>query len=147
MATATTIDADIRVSPGEGRYLCAILDKSLRETPPVTNGELADYLDVSGASVSEMIETFAERELVSYVPYRGAELTDEGERLARKILWRRCTVQRFFETQANVSLTDDQAYRIASLVPRRELHKLGDVVEQPCRDRCEATDGDDCDDF
>ena len=144
MATAITIDPDIQVSPGEGRYLCGILYNSLQEDPPITNGDLAEYLDVSGASVSEMIEAFDDRELVTYAPYRGAELTDEGERLARMILWRRCTVQRFFEQEAGITLSDDQAYRIANELPAEDLRTLGALVEQDCVDRCEATDVAEC---
>ncbi|MFT4889291.1 MAG: DtxR family Mn-dependent transcriptional regulator [Halobacteriales archaeon] len=144
MATATTIDSEIPVSPGEGRYLCGILSKSLRGDPPVTNGALAASLDVSGASVSEMIEGFDDRELVSYAPYEGAELTEEGERVARMILWRRCTVQQFFEDEAAISLTDDQAYRIANELEAEDLRTLGHLVGQDCVDRCEATDVSDC---
>lgn len=147
MVTATTIDPEIPVSPGEGRYLCGILSKSLRDDPPVTNGDLAASLDVSGASVTEMIDGFDDRELVTYAPYRGADLTEEGERLARKILWRRCTVQQFFEDEAGISMTDDQAYRIANELHAEDLRTLGDIVEQDCVDGCEATDVSDCKEF
>ncbi|MEF8774854.1 MAG: metal-dependent transcriptional regulator [Halobacteriales archaeon] len=140
---AATIDADLRVSPGEGRYLCALLQETLRDEPPVTTGDLAEDLHVSGASVSEMVDAFDDRDLVAYEPYGGAELTDEGERLARKILWRRCTVQRVFD-RWGISLTEDQAYRIASALDRDQLHELGDAVDQPCRDRCRATDAEEC---
>lgn len=145
MATATTIDPDIQVSPGEGRYLCGILYNTLQDDPPITNGDLAEYLDVSGASVSEMIEAFDTRELVSHAPYQGAELTAEGERVARMILWQRCTVQQFFEDEAGITLTDDQAYRIANELPADDLRELGEIVGQDCVDRCEATDVGDCD--
>jgi len=144
MATAPTIDPEIPVSPGEGRYLCGILSKSLRDDPPVTNGDLAASLDVSGASVTEMIEGFDDRDLVRHAPYRGADLTEEGERLARRILWRRCTVQQFFADEAGISLTDDRAYRIANELEAEELRRLGHLVGQDCVDRCEATDVSDC---
>jgi DtxR family Mn-dependent transcriptional regulator len=145
MALPTATDTELPVSPGEGRYLCGLLYRTLLEDPPVGNGELAGYLDVSGASVTEMIETFAQEGLVSYEPYKGAELTDRGERIAREILWRRCAVQRFFERSAGIELDDEQAYRIGCLLARSDVRGLSDRIDQPCEDYCEATEAADCD--
>lgn len=145
MIDTTPSDTEVPISPGEGRYLCGILYRSLHEAPPVGNGELAGYLDVSGASVTEMVETFDRAGLVEYEPYAGAELTERGERIAREILRRRCIVQEYFEETAGVTLEDDRAYRIGCLLSTEEVERLGAFGEQPCEDRCEATDAADCD--
>lgn len=145
MIDTTPSDTDVPISPGEGRYLCGLLYRSLHEEPPVGNGELASYLEVSGASVTEMIETFAEAGLVDYEPYAGAELTDRGERIAREILWRRCVVQEFFESTAGVTLDDDRAYRIGCLLSGAETDRLSAFGDQPCVDHCEASDAAECD--
>ena len=44
----------------------------------VRNGELANYLGVSPASATEMIQRLAKNGFVDYVPYRGAMLTEKG---------------------------------------------------------------------
>ncbi|MFB6150945.1 MAG: metal-dependent transcriptional regulator [Haloarculaceae archaeon] len=138
------IDIESPVSPGEGRYLCGLLYLTLRDGAPVGNGDLADLLDVSGPTVTEMSKAFSERGLVSHELYVGAELTDCGERVAREILWRRCVVKEFFEATADVSLSDEEAYRIGLVVPDSDLDHLSELVEQPCHDHCVATDADEC---
>lgn len=137
--------ADVPVSPGEGRYLCGLLYLSLLDCEPISNGDLATYLNVSGASVTEMIETFDDDGLVEYERYGGAALTERGEAVAREILWRRCAVREFFETAAGVTLDDDRAYRIGFTLSEAEVHALSEQVDQPCRGRCEATTAADCD--
>ena len=44
----------------------------------VGNGELANYLDVSPASATEMVQRLAKNGFVDYVPYKGARLTEKG---------------------------------------------------------------------
>jgi DtxR family Mn-dependent transcriptional regulator len=139
-----TNDSEHRISSSEGRYLCGLLFLSLDEDRPIESGELADYLDVSVASVTEMIAAFDERGLVVHEPYVGAELTDLGERVAREIMWRRCTVQRYFETSVGVELNAEQAYRIGRELEDEDVRKLGERVDNPCRDGCTATSRDDC---
>jgi len=138
------IDTELPVSPGEGRYLCGLLYRTLLDEPPIGNGELAEHLGVSGASVTEMIDAFDEAGLVEYEPYRGATLTEDGERLAREILWRRCVVSRFFERISGVDLADDQAYKIGCLLDETDVEALARQADQPCWTRCQAASVDDC---
>ena len=135
------------LTAGEGRYLCGILYRSLVDSPPVSNRELTDYLGVSGASVTGMIESLAEDGLVEHERYRGVELTEHGEAVARAILWRRCAMQQYFDDELGLSLPDNRAYRIAFELERDQVKVVGDRVEQPCEYHCEATDPDDCDVF
>ncbi len=45
---------------------------------PVRNGDLADALDVSPASATEMVQRLAAKGFVDYIPYKGSTLTDKG---------------------------------------------------------------------
>lgn len=132
------------VSPAEGRHICGLLALELAGDPPVTTGGLAERLGVSGATVTETLQRVDKSGLVSYEPYVGAELTDRGERVARRLLWRGCVVQQFFETTADVSLDATAAYRIGRVLPSDDLARLNDRLSRPCEERCEATDPDDC---
>ena len=135
------------VTVGEGRYLCALFHLTLEEERPVKTGELAEYLNVAGPTVTETVKTLDSGGLVTYEPYVGARLTDRGEYIARDILWRRCLVQQFFETNAEVTLTDDEAYRVGRAIPEEKLEQVSDHVSQPCHGYCEATHLDDCGDL
>jgi DtxR family Mn-dependent transcriptional regulator len=53
---------------------------------PVSTTDLAERLGVTAASASSMLKKLAELGLADHVPYRGARLTDAGERLALEVL-------------------------------------------------------------
>ncbi len=53
---------------------------------PVPIATLASSLAVSVASVNEMVRKLAGRGLVEYVPYKGVELTEAGQRIAGRVL-------------------------------------------------------------
>ncbi|WP_254766004.1 metal-dependent transcriptional regulator [Salinilacihabitans rarus] len=142
--TAHATDDGSAVSLSEGRYLCGLLHLTLTGDPPVGTTELAGHLGVSAASVTETIDAFERRGLVTHEPYYGAELTARGERVAREFRWRQCTVRRFFERTSGVRLRDEQAYRIGWSLSLEDVRALREVADQPCRGRCEATSADGC---
>ncbi|HVL94467.1 MAG TPA: metal-dependent transcriptional regulator [Solirubrobacteraceae bacterium] len=53
---------------------------------PVATNELAERLGVTPASASAMVKKLAELGLADHIPYRGVQLTAEGERLALEVL-------------------------------------------------------------
>ncbi len=52
----------------------------------VTTSSLSERLQISPASVSEMIKKLAEEGTLTHTPYKGVELTDEGKQLALRII-------------------------------------------------------------
>ncbi|MFH1234070.1 MAG: metal-dependent transcriptional regulator [Candidatus Diapherotrites archaeon] len=73
--------------------LCRLVEKG--EKLNTTN--LAEKLDVSPASVSEMLRTLAKKGYVKYAPYKDIELTLNGKRIGNKILGRHRLLERFLE--------------------------------------------------
>lgn len=68
-------------------YAKAIYSLSRRSGgEPVSTNALADRLGVRPASVSAMIRRLADDGLVEHVPYRGVDLTADGEQLALEVL-------------------------------------------------------------
>ena len=51
----------------------------------VKTSMLAESMDVSAASTTEMIQRLSGRDLVTYIPYKGSRLTSEGFAIAGKI--------------------------------------------------------------
>jgi DtxR family transcriptional regulator, Mn-dependent transcriptional regulator len=74
--------------PGEAaeNYTKAIYALQHREGVTVTVNALADRLGVTPASASGMVKKLCGMGLVSHEPYRGVELTVDGERLALEVL-------------------------------------------------------------
>jgi DtxR family Mn-dependent transcriptional regulator len=67
-------------------YAKAIYAIALRTGGPVSTNDLAERLSVTPASVSAMSKKLADRGLVEHVPYRGVQLTDDGERVALEVM-------------------------------------------------------------
>jgi DtxR family Mn-dependent transcriptional regulator len=67
-------------------YAKAIYALQSRGDGPVPNNALAERLGVSAASASAMVKKLGRLGLVEHVPYRGAELTPEGRRVALEVL-------------------------------------------------------------
>jgi DtxR family Mn-dependent transcriptional regulator len=68
-------------------YLKVIYHLSLRGVPAGTN-DIAHQLDLSPPSVSGMIKRLAEQGLLEHAPYKGVELTEDGRKLALRIIRR-----------------------------------------------------------
>jgi DtxR family transcriptional regulator, Mn-dependent transcriptional regulator len=72
------------------------------EGEPVATNDLAERLDVTPASASSMIKKLADLGLVAHVPYRGVQLTDEGERLALEVLRHHRLLELYLADQLDV---------------------------------------------
>jgi DtxR family Mn-dependent transcriptional regulator len=75
-------------------YLKAIRHLQQEKTP-VSTSALAQHLDRSPASVTNMIKNLAERHLVEHEPYHGVRLSDSGEREALRIIRRHRVIESY----------------------------------------------------
>ena len=82
---------------------------------PVPLSFLADSLSISPVSVNEMCRKMQEQNLIDYQPYKGASLTEEGERAALQILRRHRLWEVFLVEKLNFSYT--------------EAHEMADALE------------------
>lgn len=97
----------------EDEYLESLFE--FHEADPdarVRTGQLADHLDLSPQSVTEMLQRLDRRGLVELVPYRGARLTEAGLLHGRRIKRR---------------------HRLAEVLLDRMPTFQGDIHETACR--------------
>src|SRR6187455_3528666 len=73
-------------SPAVEDYAKAIYAIAHRGDCPVTTNALAERLGVTAASASGMCKRLGELGLVDHVPYKGVELTADGERVALEVI-------------------------------------------------------------
>ena len=71
-------------SQAEENYLKAILSINLETNNVVSTNEIANALETSAASVTEMMKKLQEKDLVIYEKYKGVILSKTGEKNARK---------------------------------------------------------------
>jgi DtxR family Mn-dependent transcriptional regulator len=67
-------------------YAKAIYAVSQQRQGPVLNGEVAARLGVTPATATAMLKRLAELGFVDYLPYKGATLTEAGERVALEVI-------------------------------------------------------------
>ena len=118
-----------------------------RDGDPARTGAIADRLDVSPPSVTQMLSRLQEQELLEYEKRRGAILTDTGEDRARKLLSKHCLIERFLVEGLGVTegfhdeacrlehaLSDDVAQRLTRYVDLpEECPDCYDLEAKHCR--------------
>jgi DtxR family Mn-dependent transcriptional regulator len=82
----STIERRTGLGEAVENYAKAIYALQQREAAAVTTNALADRLGVTPASASGMVKKLDALGLVRHEPYRGVELTEEGERVALEVL-------------------------------------------------------------
>ncbi len=76
----------VDLSEFEEMYLKRIFE--IYDSEPSTivkTSQLAKVMGVSNASTTEMIQRLSDRELLTYIPYKGCRLTPEGFKIAARI--------------------------------------------------------------
>jgi len=128
------------------QYLKAIYLAQLMEDGPAATGTLADMLEVSPASVNEMIGKLQERGLVEHEKYKGATLTEEGIVRAEEALQTYCIIERFLANVLEVEEFKGEARALESVIDDTVAERLDTIIDRrsecpdcfdPEADRCE----------
>lgn len=75
----------------------------------VSTNALAEALDISAPSVTDMAQRLVAAGLVDYEKYRGVRLTDEGEKLALKIIRRHRLIEMYLVAELGYALHEVHA--------------------------------------
>jgi DtxR family Mn-dependent transcriptional regulator len=73
------------MTPNKEDYIKAIYELG-GETKVVSNKKLVEALSVSAASVTEMNARLLKEDLITYTPYQGVKLTEDGLKVANKLI-------------------------------------------------------------
>lgn len=76
------------LSYAEENYLKTIYKLTESSGSAINTNSIAQNLDTSAASVTDMLKKLADKHLLHYEKYRGASLTPEGNRLATQLIRR-----------------------------------------------------------
>jgi DtxR family transcriptional regulator, Mn-dependent transcriptional regulator len=126
-------------------YAKAIYALSHRGNRAVSTNALAARLGVTPASASAMVKKLAERGLASHEPYKGVELTREGERVALEVLRHHRLLELYLAEQLDVPwdrvhqeaealehvLSEDLEARIAAKLGNPTHDPHGDPIPTP----------------
>jgi len=97
---------------------------------------LADRLQVTTASVTEMIKRLDRLDLVRHSPYRGVALTPRGEQVALEILRHHRLLELFLVEQLGMAWEDvhAEADRLEHVISETLEDHIADKLGQPDRD-------------
>jgi len=127
-------EANPDVSHAVGDYLKAIWSLS-REGRASTNA-IAEQLGFTPASVSGMLVRLGELGLVQHVRYRGATLTEAGEREALRLLRRHRLVETFMMRSLGYGWDEvhEEAEALEHVVSDRFAERLATLLGHPSHD-------------
>lgn len=95
----------------EENYLKALLRLSKPTEASVNTNAIAAHLETSAASVTDMLKKLADKDLITYQRYKGAQLTDLGNKIATKLV-RKHRLWEVFLVQS-LGMTWDEVHDIA----------------------------------
>ena len=112
------------------QYLKAVYLAQRLEDGPASTGTLADMLEVSPASVNEMIGKLEGRGLVEHEKYKGARLTDEGLERAHHALQTYCIIERFLANVLEVEHFREEARALESVIDDTVAERLDTIIDR-----------------
>jgi DtxR family Mn-dependent transcriptional regulator len=113
---------------GADQYLLAIHIETERTGAPVASGAIAERVDRSTPSVTEMLQRLDERGLVSYEPYEGATLTDAGRDRASDLHESYVTLSWFFRSVLGLESHEAEAMEVAGVIDPSVARRLRTVL-------------------
>jgi DtxR family Mn-dependent transcriptional regulator len=116
-------------------YLKSIY-KLQSEHDRVTIGAIAKDQSVSAASASSMVKKLAALELLEHEPYRGAKLTDAGERVALEVIRHHRLLELYLAETLGVDVDDvhDEADRLEHVISEELEARIDSALGFPTHD-------------
>jgi DtxR family Mn-dependent transcriptional regulator len=107
-----------------------------------STGQLAKWLNVTDGTASKMVRVLSEAGLVAFTPYEGAQLTEEGRRLATRVLRNHRLMELFLSSVLDMdwheiheeaeslehAVSDRLIERIDAFLGRPEIDPHGDPI-------------------
>jgi DtxR family transcriptional regulator, Mn-dependent transcriptional regulator len=105
-------------------YAKAIYAISRERDGVVLNGELAERLGVTPATATSMLKRLANLGLVEYVPYKGVELTDAGDKVALETIRHHRLIEAYLSEA--LGMPSDRVHQEAEVLE----HYISEELEQ-----------------
>jgi len=120
-------------------YLISILRLTEGESSTKTT-ELASFMGISPASVTEMLKTLSNEGYVDYEKYKGVKLTEAGLNYARQIRKKHHVMERFLMDILNVDhqAAHEEACKMEHAISEDSMLRLCQMVGTPVDSDCQS---------
>ena len=124
-----------RISASDQDYLRAIYDAGGHERR-VGTGEVAGELKLTQGAVTVALQRLHQKGLVDYERYRGAQLTDEGQRRALEMVRHHRLIERFLVEFLDYDWNDvhEEADRLEHVISEEMERRIAAKVSDPTTD-------------
>ena len=114
-------------SQAEENYLKGIYALEEKSSQNISTNRLAERMQTKASSVTDMLKKLSTKELVTYKKYQGVKLTDEGKKVALKVVRKHRLWEYFLVKKLNYSW--DQVHEIAEQLEHIKSETLTDKLE------------------
>lgn len=113
-----------------------LLAQHQRPGDPVGMGRIASMLEVTPGTVTTMVKGMAQRGLLSYRPYAGVQLTEDGRRVATRVLRRHRILELFLVRVMDLDWSEvhEEAERLEHAASDRVVERMSEMLGHPDRD-------------
>lgn len=121
------------ITLSEENYLKAILSINLNKNNVASTNEIANILNTSAASVTEMVKKLQDKKLVIYEKYKGVNLSVNGRKKAIEILRKHRLWETFLVNKLgfNWSEVHDVAEQLEHIKSKKLTDKLNRFLKYP----------------
>lgn len=109
-------------------YLLVVYQAAQTDSEPISPGRVAAELDRSPAATTEMLQRLDSRGLVTYEPYAGATLTDEGRQTATELQDTYLVLHQFFSEVLELADPETEARQLAGSLSPVVAERLAAMV-------------------
>lgn len=114
-------------STSEENYIKSIYSLSTESLDSISTNILAEKMNTKASSVTDMIKRLSDKGLVTYLKYRGCELTEEGKKIALAIVRKHRLWEVFLVEKLNFGW--DEVHDIAEQLEHIQSKKLTDQLD------------------
>jgi DtxR family Mn-dependent transcriptional regulator len=125
---------DANMTESEEMYLVMIAsEKEINGAAPVSIPRLAEMLNLQPASVNQMIRKLEESAVVTYLPYKGVDLTSTGSVMANRILRHRRLWEVFLVDELHfvMETAEPLACKMEHIFPEEAIERLAKYLNYP----------------
>ena len=122
------------LSPSVEDYLKTIY--KLQSDEAVSTSAIAEAMDVSSASVTNMAQRLADRQLVEYKSYQGVRLTDAGKKIALEIIRHHRLLELYLKEMMGYSWEQlhEEAEHLEHHISEEFEQKIDELLDYPTHD-------------
>lgn len=108
----------------------------MEEHNEVKSVDLAQYLNVSKPSVSEMLPTLAKKRLINHKKYSKVTLSKRGYKIASNLTMRHRVIETFLKNILNINPNKihDEAHKLEHAFSNESIEKLKKILGNPKTD-------------